>query len=157
MIASILASMLLVSEPVEMPSREEEAVAFIAQSLMANQPDEQLILLFQKNAFFSVNEKITVWDFKAFRAALLERDCALANRVWSAQRAEKWQLARMEYVEGVELIRGPALLLHCVSERRPAAYELYSFTFNGAKVESITLTDVSTLPAPPANSEKPNG
>jgi hypothetical protein len=119
---------------------------------------------FSKDAVF-VGQREYKWDLAGFANTLLGRDCDITrSRSWGAE--EIVHFSR----EGAEAARArpsyaAGLSFYCVSGRRVAAHETYTFRFEGKKISKVYFASAvgvppaparPALPAPPAPPPPPN-
>ena len=104
---------------------------------------------FRKDAMF-VGAADYPWDLAAFRQTLVSRDCSTdrtrsepAERVLLGFTQVERQAAR------AKPSYGPGLIFYCVSSRRTAAHEIYTFRFEGRKISKVFFARAMVVPAPP--------
>lgn len=124
--------------------RQVEIVREVAQAL-ADDNEKVVARHFDRAAIFAGQQDYP-WSFASFRATVLARDCTFRPAVWPSQAVAKaFDLTTAE-IKNPKANVGPALVLYCVSDKRRAAHELYTFAFRGDKIARVTLFAVAPVP-----------
>jgi hypothetical protein len=145
-----LIALALLAAPLSDDAKQAAILTQIGDVLAGRADPKTVARHFHKDAVFA-GQREFAWDIIAFRDTLRARDCNTGRSL--SYRADQVLIGLTE-AERADARRlpsyGPGLSFHCVSAKRIAAHEIYTFRFEGDKVKRVFFARAMAVPGAPA-------